>query len=77
MAGPVVSSASFGVNFENAPTPGERANEPLPNVEVVGGGGADCEGGVGAPNIPVVPGPAFACASFGLPPRDIAPKDNS
>ena len=77
MAGPVVSSAGFGVNFENAPTPGESANEPLPKVEVVAGVGAGCEAGVGVPNIPVVPEPAFACTPSGLPLRDIALNDNS
>ena len=71
------SSAGFAANFENAPRPGERANEPLPNVELVACEGADCDGAVGAPNILVVPGPVFACILSVLSPRDIAPNDNS
>lgn len=70
------SPVCLGTNFENAPTPGERLNEPLPNAEVVAGA-ADCVTGAGGPNIPVVPDPAFGCVSFAPWPSDIPENDNS
>jgi hypothetical protein len=57
------SPVCLGTNFENAPTPGERLNEPLPNAEVVAGV-ADCVTGTGDPNIPAIPDPTFGCVSF-------------
>jgi hypothetical protein len=51
-------------------------NEPLPNEEVVAGG-ADCAAGVGAPNILVIPSPAFCCVSLIPSPSDIPVNDNS
>jgi hypothetical protein len=59
-------------NLANAPTPGEMLNGPLPNVEVVAEEAVGCAAGAGAPNMPVVPNPAFCCASFVPSPRDIA-----
>jgi len=71
-----ISPVRLGTNFENAPTPGERLNEPLPNAEVVAGA-ADCVTGAGDPNIPVIPDPAFGCVSFVPWPSDIPENDNS
>ena len=70
------SPVCLGTNFENAPTPGDRLNEPLPNVEVVVGG-AGCAAGVGEPNILAIPSPAFCCGSFVPSPSDIPENDKS
>jgi hypothetical protein len=65
-------------NFANAPTPGERLNEPpAPNAEAVVEDVSGCVTGVGAPNIPVVPTPPFCSASFVPSPRDIVENDKS
>jgi hypothetical protein len=70
------SPVCVGTNFENAPTPGERLNDPLPNVEVVAGA-VDCVTGAGDPNILVIPNPAFGCVSFVPSPSDMPKNDNS
>lgn len=66
----------MGANFANAPTPGER-NELPPNVEMAAWEGAGCVAGVGTPNIPVVPSPAFCCVSSVPSPSDITENDKS